>query len=60
MRGALAAVMELMGHRSIAVTMWYAHLAPDHQRENVGRLMQYVTPEGDDKVVKMPAVGGRR
>jgi len=24
----LAAVMELMGHRSIAITMRYAHLAP--------------------------------
>jgi hypothetical protein len=40
--------------------MRYAHLAPGHQRENVGRLMQYVKSEGDGKVVKMKAVGGRK
>ena len=57
----LAAVMELMGHRSIAITMRYAHLALDHQRANVERLMQYAAPEkGASEVVKMPAVGGRK
>jgi integrase len=55
----LAAVMELLGHRSIAMTMRYAHLAPDHQRANVERLMQFAAPEkGAGEVVKMPAVGG--
>ena len=57
----LAAVMELMGHRTIQMTMRYAHLAPDHQRANVERLMQYVAPEkGAAEVVKMPVAGGRR
>ena len=55
----LAAVMELMGHRTIQMTMRYAHLAPDHQRANVERLMQYVAPEkGAADVVKMPAAAG--
>jgi integrase len=55
----LAAVMELMGHRTIQMMMRYAHLAPDHQRANVERLVQYVAPEkGAGEVVKMPAVGG--
>ena len=55
----LAAVMELMGHRSIAMTMRYAYLAPDRQRANVERLMQYVAPEKDAAdVVKMPAAAG--
>jgi len=57
----LAAVMELLGHTTIAMTMRYAHLAPGHQRANVERLMQYVAPEkGAGEVVKMPAVGGRK
>jgi len=31
-------VAELMGHKTLAVTMRYAHLAPDHQRAAVERL----------------------
>ncbi len=31
-------VAELMGHKTLAMTMRYAHLAPDHQRAAVERL----------------------
>jgi integrase len=31
-------VAELMGHKTLTVTMRYAHLAPDHQRAAVDRL----------------------
>lgn len=31
-------VAELMGHKTLAMTMRYAHLAPDHQRAAVDRL----------------------
>jgi integrase len=31
-------VAELLGHKTLAMTMRYAHLAPDHQRAAVERL----------------------
>jgi integrase len=34
----LAAVKELLGHRSLAMTMRYAHLAPAHLRDAVSKL----------------------
>ena len=34
----LRTVQELMGHRNIAMTCRYAHLAPDHQRKAVEAL----------------------
>jgi site-specific recombinase XerD len=39
MRGAdLATVQKLMGHKSIQMTMRYAHLAPDHLKSAVARI----------------------
>jgi site-specific recombinase XerD len=35
----LSSVRELLGHKSILTTMRYAHLAPDHQKANVERLV---------------------
>jgi site-specific recombinase XerD len=34
----IAEVMVLAGHKSISMTMRYAHLAPDHQQESVDKL----------------------
>jgi integrase len=40
MRGVtLKKLQELLGHSSLAMTMRYAHLAPEHLRTAVGRLM---------------------
>jgi len=36
-------VQELMGHKTIAMTLRYAHLSPTHQREAVQRLNQEPT-----------------
>lgn len=38
----LASVQELLGHKSIMMTMRYAHLAPDHQKASVERLVEVV------------------
>jgi len=41
-------VQELMGHKTIQVTMRYAHLAPQHQLEAVQRLCDTdTTPKGE-------------
>jgi site-specific recombinase XerD len=34
----LTSVKELMGHKTIAMTLRYAHLAPDFQRDSINRL----------------------
>ena len=34
----IRSVQELLGHRSILMTMRYAHLSPGHQQANVERL----------------------
>lgn len=41
----LRTVAELMGHKTIQMTMRYAHLAPAHQLAAVERLVLSVTPE---------------
>lgn len=35
----LRSVQELLGHRSILMTMRYAHLSPDHQKANIEKLV---------------------
>jgi hypothetical protein len=35
----LRTVQELMGHKSIAMTIRYSHLAPSHQKEAIEHLM---------------------
>ena len=40
----LRTVAELMGHGSIQMTMRYAHLAPQHNRAAVDRLVPLSTP----------------
>jgi site-specific recombinase XerD len=39
----LRTVQELMGHKTITMTLRYAHLSPTHQREAVQRLTQKST-----------------
>jgi integrase len=38
----LTSVKELMGHKTIAMTLRYAHLAPDFQRDSINRLDTYM------------------
>jgi len=38
----LMSVRELMGHKTIAMTLRYAHLAPDFQRDSINRLDTYM------------------
>jgi integrase len=38
----LTSVKELMGHKTIAMTLRYAHLAPDFQRDAINRLDTYI------------------
>jgi integrase len=37
-RGNILTLQRLLGHSSVAVTMKYAHLAPDFMREEIGRM----------------------
>jgi len=36
--GNILTLQKLLGHSSVAVTMKYAHLAPDFMRDEIGRL----------------------
>jgi integrase len=38
----ITSVKELMGHKTLAVTLRYAHLAPDFQRDAINRLDTYM------------------
>jgi site-specific recombinase XerC len=38
----VTSVKELMGHKTIAMTLRYAHLAPDFQRDSINRLDTYM------------------
>jgi integrase len=58
----LAAVKEYMGHSSIAMTMRYAHLAPDYQRNQIEKLVSEYGPklaEGKDDV-KVVNIAGKK
>jgi len=44
----LRTVQELMGHKTITMTVRYAHLAPAHQREAIERLAQKRTDTTND------------
>jgi hypothetical protein len=41
--GDLRTMQELMGHKTITMTLRYSHLSPTHQREAVQRLLQEST-----------------
>jgi hypothetical protein len=46
MRGVtLKELQELLGHASLAMTMRYAHLAPEHLRTAVSRLQGLASPQ---------------
>ncbi len=57
----LATVQDLMGHKSIQMTMRYAHLSPGHRQKAVSILSAYYSnnhklstnPETSEKVVKL-------
>jgi hypothetical protein len=64
----LRTVAELMGHSSIQMTMRYAHLAPQHNRAAVDRLVPAktgnrgprrgsVTANGEDELVTKSVTG---
>jgi site-specific recombinase XerD len=42
----LTSVIELMGHKTLTMTLRYAHLAPDFQREAIARLDTYMDTGG--------------
>ena len=43
--GNILTLQKLLGHSSVAVTMKYAHLAPDFMKEEVGRMAFAVRAE---------------
>jgi integrase len=59
----MASVQKYLGHRSILTTQRYAHLSPDHQRENIERLVATCTKTSTDaptsrkKLLKAEAPG---
>jgi integrase len=48
----LRTVAERMGHSSIQMTMRYAHLAPQHNRASVDRLVSLAEPRQVTKAAK--------
>lgn len=44
----LRTVAQLMGHKTIQMTVRYAHLAPDHQQNAVERIVESI-PTGNSK-----------
>ena len=44
--GNILTLQKLLGHSSVAVTMQYAHLAPDFMRDEIGRL-RFERPDAD-------------
>ena len=52
----LATVRELMGHKSIEMTLRYAHLSPDHRKQAVEVLCSQMdtiwTPKEKDKIAE--------
>jgi integrase len=56
----LRTVAELMGHSSIQMTMRYAHLAPQHNRAAVDRLVPAVRPNWASKKGNRAVVGGNK
>jgi site-specific recombinase XerD len=38
----ITSVKELLGHKTLAMTLRYAHLAPDFQRDAINRLDNYM------------------
>jgi hypothetical protein len=40
----LRTVQELMGHKTIGMTIRYSHLAPSHQKEAIERLVSASSP----------------
>jgi site-specific recombinase XerD len=53
----LRTVAERMGHSSIQMTMRYAHLAPQHNRAAVDRLVSLAEPHGAAKKRQIRSVG---
>jgi integrase len=47
----LTSVKELLGHKTIAMTLRYAHLAPDFQREAINRLDTYMDTRPSENAV---------
>jgi integrase len=47
----LTSVKALMGHKTIAMTLRYAHLAPDFQRDAINRLDTYMDTRPSEKAV---------
>jgi integrase len=54
----LQKIKELVGHKSIQTTLLYAHLQPDHLREEVTRLPFAGEKEAEERVIRSisPAV----
>ena len=52
----LNTVRELMGHKSLKMTLRYSHLSPDHKRQAVGVLGRQMdtiwTPEAKDEIAE--------
>jgi len=56
----LMTVKELLGHKSIEMTMRYAHLAPEHKMRAVNILDQVLSRSPDEREKKVVNLSGRR